>query len=186
MIRVAGPGDVPAVLELVRSLAEYEREPSAVAMTAADLHRALFGAAPSAYCLVAADAGAVGAVGDAEERAADRDAPATQDRASGAAPPVVGFAIWHPTFSTWTGQAGMYLVDLFVRPEHRHSGHGRALLSALAAICVRRGYRRLEWAVLDWNTPAQGFYRALAAGPMPGWTTWRLAGDALTHLAADA
>jgi GNAT superfamily N-acetyltransferase len=101
-------------------------------------------------------------------------------------PPVVGFAVWHPTFSTWTGQTGMHLVDLFVRPEHRRAGHGRALLAALAAICVERGHRRLEWAVLDWNTPAQEFYRALAARPLTGWTTWRLAGEALTDLATQA
>ncbi|WP_235487538.1 GNAT family N-acetyltransferase, partial [Frankia sp. AvcI1] len=99
-------------------------------------------------------------------------------------PPVVGFAIWHPTFSTWTGQSGMYLIDLFVQPGHRRSGHGRALLAALATVCATRGYRRLEWAVLDWNTPAQAFYHSLAARPLTGWSTWRVDGDALTDLAA--
>ncbi|MCK9875796.1 GNAT family N-acetyltransferase [Frankia sp. Ag45/Mut15] len=165
MIRAARPADVPAILALVRALAAYEREPDAVAMTVDDLHQALFGPTPSASCLVAT---------------ADITADST---AGGPSAPVVGFAIWHQTFSTWTGQAGMYLVDLFVRPEHRRGGHGRGLLAALAEICVRRGLRRLEWAVLDWNTPAQEFYRSLAAGPMNGWTTWRLDGDALRALA---
>ncbi|EIV95781.1 GNAT family N-acetyltransferase [Frankia sp. QA3] len=175
MIRVAGPGDVEVVLELVRELAAYEREPDRVAMTPADLHAALFGPVAAAYCLVAtADEPAGGAT------------PVGGAPPTGVAhpPPVVGFAIWHPTFSTWTGQSGMYLIDLFVRPEHRRGGHGRALLAALAAVCVERGYRRLEWAVLDWNTPAQAFYRSLAAQPLTGWSTWRVDGDALTDLAA--
>ncbi|SNQ45465.1 Acetyltransferase [Frankia canadensis] len=172
MIRVAGPGDVEDVLALVRQLAAYESEPGAVAMTAADLQAALFAPMPSAHCLVATP---------------DPLSAPDQATAQGVVPPpVVGFAIWHPTFSTWTGQTGMHLIDLFVRAEHRRAGHGRGLLAALAAIAVEHGHRRLEWAVLDWNTPAHGFYRSLAAHPLDGWTTWRLDGDALTALAAQA
>ncbi|MCM3921700.1 GNAT family N-acetyltransferase [Frankia sp. AiPs1] len=199
MIRVAGPGDVEVVLELVRALAAYEREADRVAMTPAELQAALFGPVPAAYCLVAiADQSPVGATPDGVAPTSGGplptgaalptgDTPPTGDVPPiGVAhpPPVVGFAIWHPTFSTWTGQSGMYLIDLFVRPEHRRGGHGRALLAALATLCGKHGYRRLEWAVLDWNTPAQAFYRSLAARPLAGWSTWRVDGDALTDLAA--
>jgi GNAT superfamily N-acetyltransferase len=187
VIRPAGPGDVEAVHRLVRALAEFEEEPDAVAMTPADLTTALFGPDPAAYCLVAVENPA-----DAEERAetegtdgrAGHGDPAVEDTGVAGSPPpaVVGFAIWHPTFSTWTGQSGMYLVDLFVRPEHRRGGHARALLTALAAVCTERGYRRLEWAVLDWNTPAQDFYRSIGAAPTPGWTTWRLDSAAIARL----
>ncbi|CAO5249899.1 GNAT family N-acetyltransferase [Frankia sp. AgKG'84/4] len=181
MIRVAGPGDVEIVLTLIRELAAYEREPDAVAMTAEDLDTALFGPDPSAHCLVATAAPApAGGHDPAVPPGADTPGAVAE------APPVVGFAIWHPTFSTWTGQTGMYLVDLFVQPEHRRAGHGRDLLAALAAIGVEQGHRRLEWAVLDWNTPAQEFYRAIAARPMTGWTTWRADGAALAGLAAHA
>lgn len=158
MIRTAEHADVVPVLGLVRGLAAYEREPDAVAMTPDDLTVALFGDPPAVHCLVAT---APGQGGD-----------------------VLGCALWHPTFSTWTGQAGMYLVDLFVRPEHRREGHGRALLRELARLCARHGYQRLEWAVLDWNTPAHDFYRSVGATATEEWTTWRLdatAIDALAH-----
>ncbi|OHV37456.1 MULTISPECIES: GNAT family N-acetyltransferase [Pseudofrankia] len=161
MIRPAVPGDVPVVLELVRALAEYEREPDAVRMTEADLAAALFGEPPAAAALVATADGA------------------------GAAP-VVGFAIYHETFSTWTGRTGTFLVDLFVAPEHRRGGHGRALLAALAAVARDGGHQRLEWDVLDWNTSAQAFYRSLGAAPQQGWTTWRLDADAIAALAGSA
>ncbi|ONH53532.1 GNAT family N-acetyltransferase [Frankia sp. CcI49] len=154
MIRAAQHTDVAAVLALVHGLAAYEREPDAVSMTDEDLVTALFGDPPAAYCLVALDAGTV-----------------------------VGCALWHPTFSTWTGKAGMYLIDLFVRPEHRRHGHGRALLAELAQLCVQHGYQRLEWAVLDWNTPAHVFYRSVGAAPTSEWTTWRLDATAITALA---
>lgn len=99
---------------------------------------------------------------------------------------VVGFALWYRTFSTWTGRPGLWLEDLFVRPEARGSGLGRALLEALAEVCVERGWPRFEWWVLDWNTPSIGFYRALGAQPQEEWTTFRLSGDALTRLGARA
>jgi GNAT superfamily N-acetyltransferase len=97
---------------------------------------------------------------------------------------VVGFALWFLNFSTWLGRHGIYLEDLFVSPAARRAGHGRALLTELARIAHERGYGRLEWSVLDWNTPAQQFYAALGAAPMDEWTTWRVTGDALTQLAA--
>ncbi|MDT3441137.1 MULTISPECIES: GNAT family N-acetyltransferase [unclassified Pseudofrankia] len=165
MIRSAEPDDVPVVLELVRALAEYEREPDAVRMTEPDLTEALFGDPPKAAALVAT-----------------ADGP---DLAAGRAP-VVGFAIYHETFSTWTGRTGTFLVDLFVTPEHRRAGHGRALLVALAAMARDRGHPRLEWDVLDWNTSAHDFYRSLGAAPQQGWTTWRLDADALAALTGSA
>ncbi len=151
-IRVAEPADVPVLLALVRELAAYEREPDAVEATEADLHRALF---------------------------VERGASAHVALAGGE---VVGFALWYPTFSTWTGRTGLWLEDLFVRPAARGTGLGRALLQALAAECVQRGWPRLEWWVLDWNEPAIGFYRSLGAVPQDEWTTFRVAGDALRNL----
>jgi GNAT superfamily N-acetyltransferase len=124
-------------------------------MTPSDLTEALFGARPAASCHVAVDLAAG----------------------------VVGFALWFVTFSTWTGRPGIYLEDLFVRDAFRRSGHGRALLAILARICRDRGYRRLEWSVLDWNTPARDFYQALGAAPMDEWTRWRLEGPAIVALA---
>ncbi len=156
MIRAAVPADVAALLGLVRDLAAYERAPAAVEMDEVALDAALFGADPVAGCEVAA-------------------APGGE---------VVGLALWYRTFSTWTGVAGIHLEDLYVRPEHRGTGHGRALLARLAAICVERGHGRLEWNVLDWNSPAIGFYRALGAVPLEEWTTFRLDGAALRDLAA--
>jgi GNAT superfamily N-acetyltransferase len=154
LIRPAQVDDVPVVVSLIRELATYEREPDAVLATEEHLHAALFGPDPKVFCLVAEDGG-----GD-----------------------VVGFAIWFFNFSTWLGVHGVYLEDLFVRPEARGDGHGRALLTELARIAVRNGCGRLEWAVLDWNEPAQGFYRKLGAEPMDEWTTWRVTGDALRSL----
>jgi GNAT superfamily N-acetyltransferase len=154
LIRPAREGDVPVVLTLVHELAAYEREADAVVATEDDFRAALFGADPRAHCLVAE--------GDGGE--------------------VVGFAIYFVNFSTWLGTHGIYLEDLFVRPSARGGGHGRALLTELARIAVRSGYGRVEWAVLDWNSSAQGFYAALGAVPMDEWTTWRLTADALHQL----
>jgi GNAT superfamily N-acetyltransferase len=154
VIREAKPSDVPVVLELIHALAAYEREPDAVVATEADLHAALFGADPSAGCQVAEVDGSV-----------------------------VGFALWYRTFSTWQGKPGLWLEDLFVRPEQRGSGLGKQLLVSLAQICVERGWSRFEWWVLDWNEPAQGFYRALGARAEDEWTVWRVDGTALEQLA---
>ena len=156
-VRRARHDDVPVVLSLIRELATYEREPDAVAATEESLREALFGASPKVFCLVAEDSAAE----------------------------VVGFAIWFFNFSTWLGVHGVYLEDLFVRPTARGGGHGRALLTELARIAVEHRCGRLEWAVLDWNEPAQGFYRALGAEPMEEWTTWRLTGTALRTLGAE-
>lgn len=153
-IREATPADVPDILRLVRELAAYEREPDAVATTEAYLHTWLFGPDPVASVLVAEAAGRV-----------------------------VGIALWFRTYSTWTGVPGIYLEDLYVEPGQRGSGLGKALLAALARIAVDRGYQRVEWAVLDWNTPSIEFYEALGARPMQEWTTYRLTGDALGALA---
>jgi len=147
--------DVPVLLELVQELAVYEREPDAVEATEAQLADALFGATPVAWCHVALDDDGV----------------------------VVGFALWHLTFSTWRGTAGIWLEDLFVRPEARGTGLGRALLRELARTCNERGYSRLAWWVLDWNEPSIGFYRSLGAEPQDEWTTFRLDGEALRRLA---
>ncbi|HMC68312.1 MAG TPA: GNAT family N-acetyltransferase [Mycobacteriales bacterium] len=153
MIRPATVDDVPVVVRLVHELATYEREPDAVVATEEHFRTALFGADPRVHCLVAEADGET-----------------------------VGFAIWFVSFSTWLGTHGIYLEDLFVRPEARGGGHGRALLSELARIAVERGYGRVEWAVLDWNVDAQGFYRSLGATPQDEWTTWRLTGDPLRQL----
>lgn len=152
-VRAAEPGDVPVLLELVHELAAYEREPDAVRATEADLHRGLF-----------------------EESTCSAHVALDGDR-------VVGFALWYPTFSTWTGRPGLWLEDLFVRPAARGSGLGKALLQALAQVCVERGYGRFEWWVLDWNEPAIGFYRSLGAVAQDEWTTYRVDGDALRALA---
>jgi GNAT superfamily N-acetyltransferase len=97
---------------------------------------------------------------------------------------VVGFAVWFLNYSTWTGHYGVYLEDLFVRPEHRGRGFGKALLARLASECVTKGYTRLQWSALDWNTPALDFYKSLGAEAMDEWTVYRLSGEALKHLAS--
>jgi len=157
-VRPAEDRDCEAIHALVRELAEYEREPDAVEATVEDFRTALFGPDPLAHCLVA-----------------EVDDPQ---------PVVVGFALWFVTFSTWRGRHGIWLEDLFVRPDHRRLGLGRELLRRLAAICEERGYPRLEWWVLDWNASAQTFYYSLGARPMEEWTVWRLDGGPLARLAA--
>ena len=166
MIRPARPADVPAIHQLICDLAEYERSRDQVETTLEQLHAALFGPAPAVFAHVA-------------------EAEAEAGTEAGDGPQIVGFALWFLNFSTWTGQHGIYLEDLYVRPEHRGGGHGRALLTELARICAERGYRRLEWAVLDWNEPSIGFYKALGAIPMDEWTVFRLTGDALAKAAGD-
>lgn len=158
MIRPARPDDVPVIHRLVCDLAEYEREPEAVVASEADFKEALFGAHPAAFAHVAVHS---------EDTGGDT---------------VAGFALWFRNFSTWTGRHGIYLEDLYVRPELRGRGYGRALLTELAAVCVERGYTRLEWSVLDWNKPSIEFYRSLGANPMEEWTVYRLDGAALAAL----
>lgn len=155
-VRRAEPSDVPLIGALIRELAEYERDPGAAQATDADLHTALFGNGgerPVAECLI----------GELDGEAQ-------------------GMALFFTSFSTWTGRPGLYLEDLFVRPEARGEGLGKALLRAVAAIAVERGCRRLEWAVIDWNEPAIGFYKSLGARPMDQWTVWRVDGEPLRCL----
>jgi GNAT superfamily N-acetyltransferase len=156
-IRRAAPGDVGAIHRLVVDLARYERASDQVTAVPADLLGALFGTQPRAFAHVAEVAGEI-----------------------------AGFALWFQTYSTWEGRHGIWLEDLYVDPRHRGSGAGRALLAELAALCLARGYRRLEWSVLDWNEPALGFYRRLGATAMDGWTVHRISGPALAALAAGA
>lgn len=157
MIRRARPEDVTAIAALVHDLAEYEKAASECTVVPGQIHTALFGPDPAAFAHVAE----------------------TDDGT------VVGLALWFLNFSTWDGVHGIYLEDLFVNPEYRGHGHGRALLTALATECVDRGYSRLSWSVLDWNTPSIGFYRALGAVPQDEWTTFRLTGAALTTLGTE-
>lgn len=163
-IRGGERADVPDVLAMVHELAAYERAPDAVTMDAAALSRAAFGPAPLAWILVADPSGG--------------SAPA------GASHPLAGFALSYRTFSTWTGRVGVYLEDLFVRPAWRGQGVGRALLTHLAADARRAGAARLEWAVLEWNSPAIAFYEHLGARALTEWVPYRIDGAALDELAA--
>ena len=154
VLRLARPGDEDGILDCIRKLAEYEREPDAVQTTAGDLRQTLFGPAPSVFAHVV-----------------DRDGE------------IIAIAVWFLNYSTWTGRNGIYLEDLFVRPEHRGHGLGKALLAAVARLADERDCGRLEWAVLDWNEPALRFYRSLGAVPQDDWTLYRLSGNALQKMA---
>jgi GNAT superfamily N-acetyltransferase len=156
VIRKAEPRDVPQILQFIRDLAEYEKDPQAVVASEEDLLRDGFGHLPRYFCLMAEWEGA----------------PA-------------GFAFYFHTYSTWLGRWGMYLEDIFVRPELRGKGIGKALLVELARIAVREKCGRMNWQVLDWNTPALQFYRGLGARMLSEWETFRLSGDALERLARD-
>lgn len=153
-IREAHVDDVPAILQLIRDLADYERAPNDVIATEDGLRDVLFGANPSALVLLAFE----------------------QDAA-------VGFAVYFFNFSTWLGRPGLYLEDLFVKPETRGRGYGEALLVKLAQIAQARGCGRMEWAVLDWNEPAIQFYKKLGATPMEEWTVFRLTREKVATLA---
>jgi GNAT superfamily N-acetyltransferase len=153
-IRPAHVEDVPIILELIRDLATYERAPNEVTATEEQLVDVLFGKRPAAEVLLAFE----------------KKSP-------------VGFAVYFHNFSTWLGRPGLYLEDLFVKPEQRGKGYGHALLGALAKIALERGCGRMEWAVLDWNEPAIKFYRSLGAKPMDEWTVFRLTRDGIIRLA---
>jgi GNAT superfamily N-acetyltransferase len=156
MIRAATPHDVGSIAELIRALAEYEQLSHEAVFDIDALREALFGQRSYAEVLIAEN----------EER-------------------VVGFALFFHNFSTFLAKPGIYLEDLFVRPEHRGKGHGRALLAAVARVAMERGCGRVEWSVLDWNEPSIRFYRSLGAIPMDEWTVFRLTGDELSSLAID-
>ncbi|SDM56172.1 GNAT family N-acetyltransferase [Nonomuraea jiangxiensis] len=154
MIRPATSDDVPAILDMIRELATYEKAAHEVRATEEQLREALFGEHPAAFVHLAEQDGEV-----------------------------VGFTLWFLTFSTWRGVPGIYLEDLYVRPQHRGGGHGLALMRELAAICERRGYQRLEWAVLDWNEPSIEFYEKLGAVRLDEWLKYRLTDEPLQRLA---
>ena len=156
-IRPARPGDAGIVFQFVRELAEYEELAHEVEATEAMIDAALFGPNPRVFCDIAEWNGAP-----------------------------VGNALWFLNFSTFSGRSGIYLEDLFVRPAHRHKGIGKALMIHLAAKCVENGWTRLQWAVLDWNTPSIDFYKSLGAELLDAWTGCRVSGDALTGLARRA
>jgi GNAT superfamily N-acetyltransferase len=156
-IRPAHPEDVPAVVAMVHELADFERAPDQCHLTAEQLRTAMFGPQATVSGHVAVDV---------------QDAP-------------IGFALWFLNFSTWEGINGLYLEDLYVRPSARGTGAGGALLATLAAICVERGYKRLEWVMLDWN-PAAAFYASIGATVTESWLPYRLSGPALERLAERA
>jgi GNAT superfamily N-acetyltransferase len=162
MIRPARAAEVPAIHQMITDLATYERRQHEVSATEDDLRAALVagpggpGRPPSLFAHVAEEDGQA-----------------------------VGFALWYLNYSTWLGRHGIYLEDLYVQPERRGQGHGRALLAELAKICVERGYGRLDWSVLDWNAPARRFYEALGAVTVDEWVICRLTGPALHALAGD-
>ena len=155
-IRPAQVTDIPIILQLIRDLATYERAPNEVTATEEQLRSVFFGEKPAAEVLLAF---------------------------AGNAP--VGFAVFFHNFSTWLGRPGLYLEDLFVKPDERGKGYGRALLVHLGKIARDRGCGRMEWAVLNWNEPAIRFYRALGAKPMDEWTVFRLTADGIAKLAEE-
>jgi GNAT superfamily N-acetyltransferase len=154
MIRAAVPADAATIVSFIRALAEYEREPNVVEVTTTQLRTQMESADPPFECILA-----------------EYDAHA------------VAFALFFRNYSTWRGGPGLYLEDLFVRQEYRGRGIGGALMTRLAEITLERGWHRMEWAVLNWNTNAQSFYGERGAKPMESWTTWRLEGDAIMRLA---
>jgi GNAT superfamily N-acetyltransferase len=154
-IAPATPEDVPQIWQFVIELAIYEREPEAVIATKEDFHRVLFCESPRAYAVMCRDG----------------DIP-------------IGCALYFYNFSTWLGRHGLYLEDLYVTPEHRGKGAGKALLQHLAGIAVAEGCGRFEWSVLDWNQPAIDFYESMGAKPQSEWVGYRLTGEALQALAS--
>jgi GNAT superfamily N-acetyltransferase len=153
LIRDARQEDAPAIVRLIRALAEYEKLLQHVVIQPERVREALFCEHPRAFCSIAEVAGQP-----------------------------VGYAIWFYNFSTFTGRHGIFLEDLFVEPEHRGLGIGKAFLQTLAQRCIAEDLTRLEWSVLDWNEPSIGFYRSLGAIPLDEWTGYRLAGEALARL----
>ena len=154
MIRSAEPRDIPEILALIHELAEYEKAPEEAVATAAQLEVALFGDSPKVFCEMVEVDGAI-----------------------------LGCAIWFLNFSTWQGKHGIYLEDLYIRPQYRGLGWGKKLLQHLAAKCVSNDWGRFQWWVLDWNQPSIEFYKALGAVAMDEWTVYRVSGESLNKLA---
>lgn len=157
MIRPATPPDIPVIARLIRALADYEKLSHEVVLREEDLHQHLFGERRYAEVALAEEEGQV-----------------------------VGFALFFHNYSTFLARPGLYLEDLFVLPEARGKGHGKALLSHLARVAVERGCGRFEWSVLDWNAPSIAFYKSFGAVPLEDWSIFRLTGDALRRLASSA
>jgi GNAT superfamily N-acetyltransferase len=153
IIRSARAEDAPVILRLIEALADYEKAPQEVEAKVEDLEKTLFTSDPAVFCEVVELEGEI-----------------------------VGMAIWFLNYSTWQGKHGIYLEDLFIEPEFRGRGYGKALLTHLAKICLDRGYGRFQWWVLDWNSPAIEFYRSLGAIAMDEWTVYRLSGEALREV----
>jgi GNAT superfamily N-acetyltransferase len=154
-VRRAVPADVPTIHQLIRDLAQYERELESARATLEQLRDSFFSDSPAVFCdVVETDEG-----------------------------DVAGFAVWFLNYSTWTGTHGIFLEDLFIQPSFRGRGYGKALLVHLAQECVAKGYHRLKWSVLDWNQPSIDFYLSLGAEAMDEWTEFRLTGEALSNLA---
>ena len=154
LIRPATKNDLPAIMQLIHDLALYEKAPEEVETNEVEIGAALFADEPKVFCSIA-----------------DHDGE------------VIGIAIWFLNFSTWQGKHGIYLEDLFIKPEFRGNGYGLAMLKHLAAICTERGYGRFKCWVLDWNTPAIDFYTSLGAKAMDEWTVYRISGKELNDLA---
>lgn len=154
IIRQATKHDIPVIHKYIKDLAKYEKAPQEAVLTYQDLSNTLFCEFPQVYCLLS-----------------------EQDQE------VTGIAIWHLNYSTWLGKHGIYLEDLYVDPRYRGRGHAKALLSELAKICIKRGYSRLQWWVLDWNKSAIDFYNSIGAQPMDEWTVFRVSGNELGKLA---
>ncbi|MEU2262042.1 GNAT family N-acetyltransferase [Streptomyces sp. NPDC019645] len=159
MIRAATVNDIAEIRAMIRELAEYERSAEQARATEEQLREALFGEHPAAFVLIA------------------------EDDETGQ---TVGYALWFPHFSTWTGTRGLHLEDLYVRSHARGGGHGKALLAYLAAVCRQNGYERFEWWVLAWNEPTIDFYKSLGVELLDEWTVCRLSGRPLKELAAEA
>ena len=155
-IRSAEISDLSVILQFIHDLAKYEKAPNEVKLSLSELEESLFGKTPQVYCLIS-----------------EADGKAT------------GFAVWHLNYSTWLGRHGIYLEDLYVDPKYRGLGHGKALLRRLAQICIERGYKRLQWWVLDWNETAIEFYKSIGAQPMDEWTVFRVSGSSLEKLATE-
>jgi len=154
-IRAARPDEAQTILDFIMELAIYEKCPEEAIATVEHIEKSFFSDNPQVFCnFVEVDN------------------------------QVVGFVAWYLNYSTWTGTHGIYVEDLFVLPEHRGNGYGKALLTYLANVCVTRGYERLQWWVLNWNKPSIEFYESLGAKPMSEWTVMRVDEDALVRLAA--
>ncbi len=155
-IRSAEISDLPVILQFIQDLAKYEKAPNEVKLSLSELEESLFAKTAQVYCLIS-----------------EADGKAT------------GFAVWHLNYSTWLGRHGIYLEDLYIDPKYRGLGHGKALLKKLAQICIERGYKRLQWWVLDWNETAIEFYKSIGAQPMDEWTVFRVSGSSLEKLATE-